>query len=182
MKYGAAASTLALGAALLLAACAELELRLPADDLQFELAGRIAVRYRDEASSGNIAWRHGRSGDEILITSPLGQGVARIVRAGDGVVLVTPDGREHRAADAEVLTEEVLGFRLPLGGLADWVRARPGPGPYDERRDAAGRIAELQQSGWKVEYQEWGADRGLPSRMKLTYPGFELRLAIAQWK
>ena len=176
----AAARALALAAAVLASACAELELRPP--DLEFELAGRIAVRFRDEANSGNFAWRHGTSGDEVLITTALGQGVARIVRVGDSVVLTTPDAREHRAADTETLTEQVLGFRLPLTGLADWVRARPGAGPFAARRDAADRLAELQQSGWTIEYLAWGADGRLPARLRLSYPGIELRLAIAQWR
>lgn len=182
MKLQAASRVLALAAALFASACAEFQLLLPGDDFQFELAGRIAVRFRDEASSGNIAWRHGHSGDEVLITTPLGQGIARIVRAGDSVVLTTPDAREHRAADAATLTEQVLGFRLPLDGLADWVRARPGGGQFEARRDASGRLAELQQSGWTIEYLEWREDGHLPSRLKLTYPGIELRLAIAEWK
>lgn len=182
MTLQAAARSFALAAALLASACAELQLQLPAEDLQFELAGRIAVRYRDEASSGNIAWRHGGSGDEVLITDPLGQGVARIVREGESVLLVTQDGQEHRAADTELLTERFLGFRLPLEGLADWVRARPGRGPFESRRDAAGRLAELQQSGWTIEYLEWREDGRLPARLRLSYPGIELRLAVAQWK
>jgi outer membrane lipoprotein LolB len=178
----AALRALSLCGALLATACAELQLHLPAEEFRFELAGRIAVHYRGEASSGNIAWRHGGSADEVLLTSPLGQGVARIVRAGGSVLLSTPDGREHRASDAEALTEAVLGFRLPLDGLADWVRARAGPGPHEALRDASGRLAELRQSGWTIEYQTWGADGALPSRLKLTYPGIELRLAIAEWK
>jgi outer membrane lipoprotein LolB len=117
-----------------------------------------------------------------MITSSLGQGVARIVRQGDAVTLTDAQGNEHRAADAETLTEQTLGFRLPLAGLADWVRARPGSGPSQVRKDGDGRIAELEQSGWKIEYQEWAADGKLPARMKLSYPGIELRLAIAQWK
>ena len=96
MKLQAASRVLALAATLFASACAELQLVLPADDFQFELAGRIAVRVRDEASSGNIAWRHGHSGDEVLITTPLGQGVARIVRAGGSVVLTTPDEASSR--------------------------------------------------------------------------------------
>lgn len=182
MTLLAASRILALAVTLFASACAELRVLLPADDVQFEIAGRIAVRFRDEASSGNIAWRHGRSGDEVLITTPLGQGVARIVRIGSSVVLTTPDAQEHRATDAETLTEQVLGFRLPLSGLADWVRARPGSGPFELRHDASGRLAGLQQSGWTIEYLEWGEDGQLPSRLKLSYPGVELRLAIAKWK
>ena len=119
-------SLCAVAALLLLAACATPGFLLSATDAEFDLSGRIAVRYRDDAGSGNIAWRHAARADELLLTSPLGQGIARIVRTGDEVSLTTQDGREFRAADAESLTEQVLGFRLPLLGLADWVRGRDG--------------------------------------------------------
>ena len=172
---------LAFAAALLVAACAEMQFQRSDAEAEFEFSGRIAVRFKDESSTGNFAWRHGAGNDEVMITNPLGQGVARIVRDGNAVTLTDAEGREHRADDAEALTEQALGFRLPLAGLADWVRARPGPGPSQVRKDGEGRLAELEQSGWKIEYQEWGADGKLPARMKLTYPGLELRLAIAQW-
>ena len=177
-------SLYAAAASLLLAACAAPGFIFPAADTEFELSGRIAVRYRDDAGSGYIAWRHGARADEMLLTSPLGQGIARLVRTGDEVVLTTQDGREFKAADAESLTEQVLGFRVPLLGLADWVRGRPAPAPSpaptQQRNDAAGRLAELEQSGWRIEYQEY--EDNLPSRLKLSYPGVELRLAISAWK
>jgi outer membrane lipoprotein LolB len=76
----------------------------------------------------------------------------------------------------------VLGFRVPLAGLADWVRGRQVEGAEASVvRGGDGRLASLKQSGWSVEYQEYRAD-GLPVRMKLTYPGIELRLAIHEWK
>jgi outer membrane lipoprotein LolB len=170
--------------ALLLAACATPRFSLPEQGTEFELAGRIAVRYRDDAGSGNIAWRHGRRIDEMLLTTPFGQGIARLARAGDEITLTTQDGREFRATDAESLTEQVLGFRVPLVGLADWVRGRaaatPAPEPTLERRDAAGLLAELEQSGWKIKYLEYADAR--PSRLTLSFPGLELRLAISEWK
>ncbi len=176
------ARAFALLAALALSACAELERVGPQEDVEFELAGRIAVRYREEAASGNVAWRHARDTDELLITSPVGSVVARLVRDDTGFLLTTSDKRELRADDAEALTEQALGFRLPLAGLADWVRARPVAGqPAVLVRDAQGRPASLEQSGWRIEYQETRAD-GLPTRLKLSYPGIDLRLAIHEWK
>ncbi len=157
---------------------------LPEQGVEFEIAGRIAVTYRDDAGSGNIAWRHGALVDEMLLTTPFGQGIARLVRAGNEITLTTQDGREFRAADAEALTEQVLGFRVPLVGLADWVRgrpaAKPAPEPTRERRDALGRLDELEQSGWRIRYLEYADAR--PSRLTLTFPGLELRLAISEWK
>ena len=169
---------------LLLAACAAPGFLLPADELEFELSGRIAVQYRDDAGSGNIAWRHGARGDEMLLTTPFGQGIARLARASDEIILTTQDGREFRAADAESLTETVLGFRLPLLGLADWVRGRPAaapaPAPERQRADAAGRLAEFEQSGWRIQYLDF--EGALPARIRLNYPGLELLLAISAWK
>ena len=168
--------------ALLVGACASLEPRPPAGPLDFSLAGRLAARYSGESFTGNLSWQHGPGGDDVLISSPLGQGVARIVREAAGeVVLTTAQRQEYRAADAESLTQEVLGFRLPLSGLADWVRARPSGGhPFHLERSSEGRVRSLQQRGWHIEYLRYDGER--PSLLQLSYPGIELRLAITQWK
>ncbi|HKX37730.1 MAG TPA: lipoprotein insertase outer membrane protein LolB [Burkholderiales bacterium] len=168
-------------AALVIGACASLEPRAPEGPLEFDLAGRLAARYNGESFTGNLSWQHGRGGDEVLISSPLGQGVARIVREQGEVVLTTAKREEYRAADAESLTEKVLGFRLPLSGLADWVRARPSAGhAFHVERSPEGRVRSLQQRGWRIEYLRYDGER--PALLQLSYPGIELRLAITQWK
>ncbi len=173
---------LAAAALAVLPACAELPFLQPTAGLEFQLSGRIAVRYNDQGSSGNIAWRHRAAGDEMLITSSLGQGVARIERAGDMVTVTASDRRVYRAHDAESLTEQVLGFRVPLAGLSDWVRAKPAPGPARQVRDSRGRLSELEQDGWRIYYLAYDEGSGLPARLRLVYPGLELRLAIGEWQ
>jgi outer membrane lipoprotein LolB len=152
--------------AALVAACAQVEIRPPEGPLDFSLAGRIAARSGKEAFTGNISWRHVKTGDELLISTPTGQGVAQILRQGDAVVLKTSEGKEYRAADSESLTERVLGFRLPIEGLAETVQGRPSPA--------------LESRGWKIEYQEYDAQRR-PTRLRLTNGAAEVRLAISQW-
>lgn len=147
----------------------------------FELVGRIAVRYGFEGASGRITWRHRPGSDELLITSVLGQGVARITRQAGEVRLVTADRREYSAADAEALTEEVLGWRLPLEGLADWVQGRAGPAHAPARltRDAQGRLSELQQDDLRVQYQDY--EGAHPSRIHIARGDMEIRLLVEQW-
>ena len=152
--------------ALLLSSCAQVELK-PPEAVQFDLLGRIAARYRDDGFTGNVNWRHAAAGDEMLITTPLGQGVARIVRQGDAVQLTTADGKEYRAADSESLTERVLGFRLPIEGLADWVQGKPSP--------------TLESRGWKVEYLQRD-EQNRPRLMRMTYQGVEVRFAVTEWR
>ena len=147
-------------------ACAPVELRPPAET-QFDLLGRISARYRDDGFTGNVNWRHAAAGDEMLITTPLGQGVARIVRQGDAVQLTTAEGKEFRAGDSEELTERVLGFRLPIEGLANWVQGNPSPA--------------LESRGWKVEYLQRD-ERNRPRLMRMTYQGVEVRFAVTEWR
>jgi outer membrane lipoprotein LolB len=171
----------AAAASLLAAACAHVELKPPAA-VEFDLLGRIAARYAKDAFTGNLQWRHAATGDEMLITTPMGQGVARIVREGEAVQLTTADGKEYRAPDAESLTERTLGFRLPLEGLADWVQGRPSPGVQAREVKASdGKLHALDQRGWHIDYQAYGDD-DRPSLMRLNYEGIELRLAITAWK
>src|ERR1044072_3452138 len=103
----------------LVAGCAQLQTKVP-EDVEFDLSGRLAAGYGKDAFSGNIAWRHAKSADEMLITTTLGAGVARIVRDGDAVVLTTAEPREYRARDAEALTEGGIGFRVALRPPAAW--------------------------------------------------------------
>jgi outer membrane lipoprotein LolB len=178
-----AAKRIAWLAVLLLSGCAAQLETLSPDKPLFELSGRIAARQGTETFSGNIAWRHSARSDELLITSPMGQGVARVVRQGEAVVLTTAEPKEYRAADAESLTEQALGFRLPLAGLADWVRGRASEKLAVTRAEKQpdGKLSSLEQGGWTIDYLEYEKD--LPRRMRLAHPGgIELRLAISQWK
>ncbi len=172
---------LALGfaAAAVLGACASLPgtgLPIPGG---FELSGRVAVRHGKDAASGRIFWRHSNDADEVLITSPLGQGIARISRDRDRFRLVTGDNKEYRAADAESLTEQALGWRLPLAGLSDWVQARASPGRPAEMQGDVDKGLELRQDGWQVAYEEFRGGR--PFRMRLTREDLEIRLVLDQW-
>jgi outer membrane lipoprotein LolB len=168
-------------AALLVAACVSVEPRPPAGPLEFQLRGRLAALYEGESFTGNVIWSHAVQGDEMLISTPMGQGVARIVRAPGRVTVRTAEPREYHAPDAEALTQKVLGFRLPLAGLGDWVRARPTQGaPFHLEKAENGQPRVLEQSGWRVEYLEYDGER--PRRLRLTYPGVELRFAVSEWK
>jgi len=182
------ARCLSLVAVLVFSGCAShLAVSIPDIAPDFELQGRAALRYGTEGGSTRIAWRHSGAADDLLITTSLGQGVARITRQDGRVRLVTADGNEYSAADAETVTESVLGWRLPLAGLPDWVRGRPSAGrPAQTRNDDNGRIAGIEQDAWRITYSAWEGD--LPSRLTLNHDGVgghsavEIRLIIDQWK
>ena len=166
-------------AAAVLGACAALPEPGTAPAGGFELSGRVAVKASKDSGSARIFWRHSSDADEMLITSPVGQGIANISREGDRYRLVTGDRKEYRAGDAETLTEQALGWRLPLAGLSDWVQGRASPGRPAETSGRAGEDLEIRQDGWRVAYEEFRDGR--PQRMRLSREGIEIRLIVDQW-
>lgn len=180
----------ALAWALALAGCAStpppstspLDLRAALPE-RWTLQGRIGVKSVDQNLSGNMLWQHRGGADELLLTSPLGQGVARIVRDASGVTLELPNQPARRAADAEELTRAVLGYGLPVAGLGWWVQARPAPGStFDATRDSRNRFEQIRQDGWTITYLRYADDAPTrPRKLALTREGLEIRLIVDAW-
>jgi len=181
---------------LLLSACAELPAppQTPASPNHFvsaeyigafRLTGRIAVKHEGQGFSGTLRWEHAARRDDVLLQSPLGQGVARIVRDATGVTLTDADDKVYRAATVEALTREVLGWQLPLDGLEHWVLGRAAPESASRRTVGDdGRMTRLIQDGWQVDFERYQPVQGamLPGRLEAAYGNdMAVRLVIDRW-
>lgn len=169
--------------AALLTGCAALPTASLRDEADaFALEGRFSLRQDDKSYSGRLSWRHTAASDELLLASPFGQGIAGITANGEAATLTTSDGKTYSAPDVPTLTEGVLGYRLPLALLVDWVRGRNAQGEVVER-DAQGRPLRLRHEDWRIDYGYDGDDpRALPGRLFAERLGaFELRLRIDEW-
>jgi len=130
-------------------------------------SGRFAVTWsepadppREERASGRFLLREADGRTELDVFSPFGQTLARAVAGPSGAMLETSDGARHEAQSAEALTEQVLGWRVPVGRLADWLRGGPRRGVIP---------ASFQDGGWSVSVDEAdGAER--PRRLTLRWP------------
>jgi len=185
MRVASAAALLAL----LLGGCATVSPVRPAVEaaarsVNWTLLGRIGVQNDEQKLSGQIRWQHREDRDDLLMSSPLGQGVARIERDGEGVTLEVPHQPTRHARDADTLTREVLGYVLPVAGLAWWVQARPAPGSaFEATHDAAGRLAQLRQDGWTIDYLQYSTDApARPRKLVVTRAGLEIRLVADNWQ
>lgn len=151
---------------------------------RWTLQGRIGVQAGEQSLSGQIHWQHREQTDEVLMTSPLGQGVARIVRDREGVTLEMPNQPTRRAADSESLTREALGYSLPVAGLAWWIQAQPHPSSaFEATRDVTGRLAQLKQDGWVIDYLQFSSNApALPRKLVVAREGLEIRLMADKWQ
>lgn len=150
----------------------------------FLLSGRIGVQAKGKGFSGSLYWRHNDLNDNIAIYSPLGSQIAQINADGAEVKLIA-DRKIYTAADAEALTEQVLGWRLPVTGLHDWVLGRPANEAAEILAwDNAGHITKLRQSGWEIEYQNYteAYGRQLPGKIVLKSAKLDLKLVVNRWE
>ena len=175
----------ALGAVLGLAGCAALAPPPPGSDTPFDIVGRVAVNFDGRAFTSNLRWRHAAGGEEVWLSTPLGQTVAHIQSGGGEATLTTADQQRYRAASVEALTQRALGWELPLSRLTWWVRGEAVPGSAPAmQRDQRSRLTLLDQDGWRIAYENYPPDEhgGLPRRLDLKSGGQEIRLLIDGWR
>ena len=155
-----------------------------AEQKSFVLNGRISIKHNSDRSSANIRWTHRADDDDILLMAPFGQTVARIHSDAREVVLDTAD-KHYTAQDTEKLTQQVLGWHLPLAGLRYWVLALPAPESRASiGHDENGQINVMRQDGWNIRYTRYAAQtpESLPLRISLQREGMELQLLIDEWE
>ena len=155
-----------------------------ADIESFSLKARIGVQTEGKGFSGSLHWQHHANQDEIALFSPLGGQVASMQKNVDGITLTDANGHIQTAADAETLTQNLLGWQLPLQGLADWSLGRPHSMPIQAiSLDYRGLITSLQQDDWLISYDHYSEQNGhlLPSKMVLRSKKLTLKILIDDW-
>lgn len=148
----------------------------------FSLEGRFSLHQQNKNASGKISWRHSGQNNALLLSSPLGQGIAEITTNENGARLTTQDGQTYTAINTETLTQQVLGYPLPLAQLTNWVR---GQRTKDEsaQLDAFGRLLQLRHEGWRIDYGYPTDDpQAPPNRIFAeSTDELDLRLLIDEW-
>ncbi len=138
------------------------------------------MRREQNRYSAGISWRHAPGRDNILLSGPLGQGLAELVRDESGARLTTAERHEYSAPDLEQLSAQVFGFALPLTGMAHWI-----VGDVETtQRDTAARPLTLVVDGWNIDYLDWEAPRpdALPMLIDMRRDDLEVRLKITEWQ
>ena len=137
--------------------------------LRWEAKGKLGVRAPRENGSANMIWQQANSNYRIHLSGPLGAGATLISGSPTGVSLQRGDEPAVFAADAGELTEQVMGWPLPVGEMFYWVRGLPAPGAVASKQaNSQGLLQSLSQAGWQLrfsDYQKIGAYH-LPTRIK----------------
>ncbi|MBI2993891.1 MAG: outer membrane lipoprotein LolB [Gammaproteobacteria bacterium] len=149
------------------------------------LKGRIAVQLEREGWTATLHWEQRPDNYVLRVSAPLGRGTFELTGTPDGVTLQTSDNRLYHADQPESLLQQTLGWQLPVSGLYYWVRGMPDPGSRFDVLDLddQGRINDLIQDGWQVNYERYrlAGDLELPGKITLENERLRVRLVISDW-
>lgn len=148
----------------------------------FTLEGRVAAS--PAPMSGRLLWRQAPGGDfDLHLSGPLGSGSLRLRGTPERVRVESRDGVfETTEPEATLLAQ--FGWSLPLASLADWVRGLPRSGePARYLLDGQGRLAVLEQGGWRVHYERYHeGPPALPARLQLSQGERRLTVLVDRWQ
>ncbi len=157
-----------------------------ADELT--LAGRLSLRYpvqgKTQSVQGKFQWSQRRDITDIELYSPLGQTIARITIAPGVATLEQSGGVRRAAASADALTEEALGWPLPVDGMRYWLQGfvRSADGQLQAAMPEGPE--HLESEGWQLNYPNWQASGpvAVPKRVDATRGEIALRIVIDDWR
>lgn len=154
----------------------------------FSLEAKLAVQYAGKGYTARMEWQHQAQEDTMRIFSPLGQQVALIHRTQQAVTLTDQSGKQHEATDVASLTERLLGWRLPLAGLSQWILGVPHQAsPFQANYLESGVPASLTQDQWQIYYDDYqqvalnGGPEQLPFTTRLQQQDVRIKLVIQHW-
>ena len=154
-----------------------------ADD--WALTGRIGIRSADDGF--NAKFRHNQDGRQFdsTLSGPLGVGTIRVAGNRQGIVLTDKDGTQLKLENPETDLQRLYGWTIPVDSLKYWALGIPDPDvPATPVIDDAGRLASLEQRGWRVaidRYREF-AGQQLPARITATSATTRVRLVVDRWR
>ena len=152
---------------------------------QWDLSARMGYRSAQEDGSATLHWTQGKQQGEIRFSGPMGLGGARLEWDQHQATLDT--GREQATAPSTgELAWQLTGLWLPIEALQYWVRGLPWPEgeAHGVRRDREGRLKELSQLGWTLEFDRYKKVAGvpLPHRIRAHHGEDRFTLVVHDWR
>lgn len=155
-------------------------------------SGRVALSNGSKGGSGRIEWRQAGDAYEVTLSAPVTRQSWRLVGDALQARIEGLEGGPREEGDVERLLREATGLEIPVGALAAWASGARADaarfGPARLQFDAGGRLARIEQDGWRIDYLGWrdgvdadGLPLPMPDRIDAQRPPAKVRLAIDAW-
>ena len=124
-----------------------------------DLSGKLSVNYqkdgRQESITGNFNWEQRPASIDVALISPLGQTVATINVTPTSATLVQGGQEPRTADDIDSLTQQTLGWPLPVSGLRDWLQGYALDAQGQRFRASPANNSVTTKDGWRLRFVEW---------------------------
>lgn len=151
------------------------------------LSGRVALSNNGRGGSGRIDWRQRGGAFAVSLGAPITRQSWRLEGGTGPARLEGLEGGPRVGADAAALLRKATGWEIPVQSLASWIRGGrdPAAGAATLQFGADGRLATLQQAGWRLEFGEWTLQPALgielPGRIEAERGDARVRLVADTW-
>jgi outer membrane lipoprotein LolB len=155
---------------------------------RWAMQGRVALSNGRQGGSGRIDWQQEGATYSVSLSAPITRQSWRLDSDGRSARLEGLEDGPREGADAEALLRDATGWVVPVSALGAWMRGTAAPElpPAELAFDAQGRLAELRQAGWVIDYSDWRSQAALglelPHRLNAAQGDARVRLVIDAWQ
>lgn len=136
----------------------------------FAADGRMGVKVQDKGYSASFDWLREMGVETFDVNTPLGNTVGQLCADKQGFIAVDSDRKRYEAQTAAELSQQLLGYELPIEHLSVWANGEwVANAPYRLNADGT-----LNQYGWTIA-REANAD-GTPTVLQLHNKQLTLKL------
>lgn len=148
----------------------------------YQAEGQIGVITKDQRFSSSFHWDYQHPQSFYLhLSAFLNVASMDLQMTPQGLRLTDDKGQNHYGEEAEFLLHQVIGDKLSLTDLAQWLKGVPPQGDYVV--GANHLLQSFRYQGWFVEYLTYHQDSlPMPKDIRLTKGNTQLKLRIRGWQ
>lgn len=156
------------------------------------LSGRLSVSYqvagKPQSLQGKFDWLQRGEQIAIELLTPLGQTMARIAITPTRARLEQSNGEVSEASSIDQLTEQHLGWALPVEGMRYWLQGFMRDAQRQVITITPEQTGTLRSDGWRLRYVSWQADETAATPKRIDFArdsaasGLALKVVIDRWQ
>jgi outer membrane lipoprotein LolB len=158
---------LAAAAATILAGCATPTANLSTASVgayrdTIDLTGSLSVSYQKhdgqpDRLNGRYTWTQRPGRVDVALVGPLGQTAAEISVTPESATLTQANRPPQSARDIDGLTQQALGWPLPVAGLRDWLQGYATDAQGKRFAASPANSNVFTRDGWRLRFVDWQA-------------------------
>lgn len=139
----------------------------------FSTNGRLSVNFDGKGYSAHFLWQKTFQIEQLDVSTPLGGTVGQICQDKSGFIATT-DKETYTAKTITDLSQQLMGFDLPLDNLNYWTQGFIVPNQTHQITPEG----DLEQMGWRIKRTVLAGDKSKSRRLELVRKDMAIRIVF----